>query len=41
MADEEGLFRLSEKITQQHGAMIARIDHWDEFIKKYYEFLKN
>ncbi len=41
MADEEGLLRLSEKITQQHGARIARIDHWDEFIKKYYEFLKN
>ena len=40
MADEEGLFRLAEKITHQQGELITRIDHWDEFIKKYYEFIK-
>ena len=41
MADEEGLLRLAEKITQQQGELITRIDHWDEFIKKYYDFLKD
>ncbi|NHJ31741.1 MAG: hypothetical protein FK732_02655 [Asgard group archaeon] len=40
MADEEGLLRLAEKITRQQGELITRIDHWDEFIKKYYEFIK-
>ena len=32
--------RLTEKITRQQGELITRIDHWDEFIKKYYEFIK-
>jgi tetratricopeptide (TPR) repeat protein len=41
MADEEGLLRLAEKITRQQGELITRIDHWDEFIKKYYEFIKH
>jgi len=40
MADEEGLLGLAEKITRQQGELITRIDHWDEFIKKYYEFIK-
>ncbi len=40
MADDEGLFRLAEKITHQQGELLTRIDHWDEFIKKYYEFIK-
>ena len=40
MADEEGLLRLAEKITRQQGELITRIDNWDEFIKKYYEFIK-
>jgi tetratricopeptide (TPR) repeat protein len=40
MADEEGLLRLAEKITRQQGELITRIDHWDDFIKKYYEFIK-
>ncbi|MHA1532580.1 MAG: tetratricopeptide repeat protein, partial [Candidatus Heimdallarchaeota archaeon] len=40
MADEEGLIKLAEKITRQQGELITRIDHWDEFIRKYYEFLK-
>ncbi|NPE09329.1 MAG: hypothetical protein GNW80_13670 [Asgard group archaeon] len=40
MADEEGLIKLAEKITRQQGELIARIDHWDEFIRKYYEFIK-
>jgi len=41
IADEEGLLRLAEKITHQHGELIKRIDNWDEFIGKYYEFLKD
>lgn len=40
MADDEGLLRLAEKITRQQGELITRIDNWDEFIKKYYEFIK-
>jgi len=41
MADEEGLLRLAEKITQQQGELIVRMDRWDEFIRKYYEFIKS
>jgi tetratricopeptide (TPR) repeat protein len=40
MADEEGLTRLAEKITNQQGRFLERIDRWDDFIKKYYEFIK-
>jgi tetratricopeptide (TPR) repeat protein len=40
MADEEGLIRLAEKITHQQGKFLERIDRWDEFIKKYYEFIQ-
>lgn len=41
MADEEGLLRLAEKITMQHGELLERIDNWDIFICRYYEFLKD
>jgi len=40
MADEEGLISLAEKITQQYGDMIERMEKWDEYIRKYYEFIK-
>ena len=41
MADEEGLILLAEKIIQQQGQLNDRIDKWDGFIRKYYEFLKD
>ena len=40
MADEEGLILLAEKITQQQGHMFERMEKWDDFIRKYYEFIK-
>lgn len=40
MADEEGLILLAEKITHQQGNMFERMGKWDEFIRKYYEFIK-
>ncbi|MHA1355363.1 MAG: hypothetical protein ACTSXA_08985 [Candidatus Heimdallarchaeota archaeon] len=41
MADEEGLILLAEKIIQQQGQLNERIDKWDEFIRKYYEFIRD
>jgi hypothetical protein len=40
MADEEGLLKLAEKITLQHGEMVTRIDQWAEIVKNYTDFLK-
>ncbi|NHK31661.1 MAG: hypothetical protein FK730_09940 [Asgard group archaeon] len=40
MADEEGLTRLAEKITKHQVKFLERIDQWDDFIKRYYEFIK-
>ncbi|NHJ03870.1 MAG: hypothetical protein EAX90_03540 [Candidatus Heimdallarchaeota archaeon] len=40
MANEEGLILLAEKITQQQGNMFERMEKWDNFIRKYYEFIK-
>ena len=39
MADEEGLIQLAEKITQQQGIIIKRMDKWDDYIRKYYKFI--
>jgi tetratricopeptide (TPR) repeat protein len=40
MADEEGLFKLAEKLTLHHGEIITRIDQWAEIVKNYTDFLK-
>jgi hypothetical protein len=40
MADEEGLLRLADKITLQHGEMITRVDQWADIVKNYTDYLK-
>jgi len=41
MADEEGLIKLAEKITSQHGEIVTRIDQWAIHVKNYYDFIKD
>jgi tetratricopeptide (TPR) repeat protein len=40
IADEKGLFRLAEKLTQQQELLMEQLSQWDGFIRKYYEFIK-
>ncbi|MHA1435887.1 MAG: hypothetical protein ACTSO7_18770 [Candidatus Heimdallarchaeota archaeon] len=40
MADEKGLFRLAEKMYQQYERILGQVTVWDDFIRKYYEFIK-
>ncbi|MHA1509768.1 MAG: hypothetical protein ACTSO6_13820, partial [Promethearchaeota archaeon] len=40
IADEKGLYRLAEKLTQQQEKLHVQLSHWDDFIRKYYEFIK-
>jgi len=40
IADEKGLYRLAEKLTQQQEKLLVQLSQWDDFIRKYYEFIK-
>ncbi len=40
IADEEGMFRLAEKLTHQQEKLLGQLSQWDDFIRKYYEFIK-
>ena len=41
LADQEGLIRLAEKMSQQQERLLGQVSQWDDFIRKYYEFIKN
>ncbi|MHA1442287.1 MAG: hypothetical protein ACTSPK_10560, partial [Candidatus Heimdallarchaeota archaeon] len=40
LADEKGLYRLAEKLTQQQAKLLTELSNWDDFIRQYYEFIK-
>jgi hypothetical protein len=40
IADEEGLYVLAEKLTLQQERLLRQLSAWDDFIRKYYEFIK-
>ncbi len=40
IADKKGLSRIARKIYNDHFRLIEQFHQWDEFIRKYYEFLK-
>jgi tetratricopeptide (TPR) repeat protein len=40
LADSHGLMKLASKITTQYDIMLEKLVNWDDFIKKYYEFIK-
>ena len=40
IADQEGMYRLAEKLTQQQEKLLGQLAQWDDFIRKYYEFIK-
>ena len=40
IADDKGLYRLAEKLTQQQERLLGQLSQWDDFIRKYYEFIK-
>ncbi len=40
LADEKGLFKLAEKMSQQQERLLGQVTIWDDFIRKYYEFIK-
>jgi tetratricopeptide (TPR) repeat protein len=41
LADSHGLLKLASKITTQYDGMLEKLENWDGFIRKYYEFIKN
>ena len=41
LAVEKGLARLAQKIQKQHNNILAQLEKWDEFLRKYYEFLRS
>jgi len=40
LADSHGLIKLASKITTQNDKMLDQLENWDEFIRKYYDFIK-
>ncbi|NPD90425.1 MAG: hypothetical protein HGN29_17060 [Asgard group archaeon] len=40
IADEKGLYRLAEKLTMRTEKQLKQLSEWDDFIRKYYEFIK-
>lgn len=40
LADSHGLIKLASKITTQYDGMLEKLENWDGFIRKYYEFIK-
>lgn len=40
LAESHGLVKLASKITTQNDKMLDQLENWDEFIRKYYEFIK-
>ncbi|MHA1126702.1 MAG: hypothetical protein ACTSSB_15775, partial [Candidatus Heimdallarchaeota archaeon] len=40
LADEKGLYKLAEKLTQQQEKLLTELSNWDDFIRQYYEFIK-
>jgi len=41
LADSHGLIKLSSKINSQNEKMLDQLENWDNFIRKYYEFIKS
>ncbi|MHA1212459.1 MAG: tetratricopeptide repeat protein [Candidatus Heimdallarchaeota archaeon] len=41
LADSHGLAKLASKISNQNEKMLEKLENWDEFIRKYYEFIKS
>jgi hypothetical protein len=41
LADEKGLVKLAQKIGNQHTQLLEQLHNWNEFISKYYEFIKS
>ncbi|NHJ03868.1 MAG: hypothetical protein EAX90_03530 [Candidatus Heimdallarchaeota archaeon] len=39
LAGEEGLYRLVEKMNQQQERLLGQVTKWDDFIRKYFEFI--
>ncbi|MGC9779481.1 MAG: hypothetical protein HZR80_09595 [Candidatus Heimdallarchaeota archaeon] len=40
IADEKGFYSLAEKLTQQQEKLLGQLSKWDDFIRNYYEFIK-
>ena len=40
LADSYGLVKLTSRITTQYDNMLEKLENWDGFIRKYYEFIK-
>ncbi|HUU77407.1 MAG TPA: tetratricopeptide repeat protein [candidate division Zixibacteria bacterium] len=40
LAESHGLVKLATKISNQNEKMLDQLENWDEFIRKYYEFIK-
>ena len=40
IADDKGLHILAEKLTNQQEKLLLQLSKWDDFIRKYYEFIK-
>lgn len=40
IADEKGLYRLAEKLIMRTEKQLKQLSEWDDFIRKYYEFIK-
>ncbi|NHJ85434.1 MAG: tetratricopeptide repeat protein [Asgard group archaeon] len=41
LAESHGLTKLAAKITDQNDKMLEKLESWDEFIRKYYDFIKS
>lgn len=41
LANSHGLIKLASKITTQYDKMLEKFENWDEFIRKYYEFIRS
>ena len=41
LAESHGLNKLAIKITTQNEKMLEKLENWDEFIRKYYEFIRS
>ncbi|MBD3193222.1 MAG: tetratricopeptide repeat protein [Candidatus Heimdallarchaeota archaeon] len=40
MAEESGMLQLAKKITKRQDELLKKLEQWDQFIRNYYEFIK-
>ncbi|MBD3193221.1 MAG: tetratricopeptide repeat protein [Candidatus Heimdallarchaeota archaeon] len=40
MAEESGMLQLAKKISKRQDELLKRLEQWDQFIRDYYEFIK-